>query len=213
MLINYPATDRKTLPIGLTKINVKSRQVFLADGTEEVMYSASPIDAARSILMYCDCSVALKLYLEGTVVHASTRFPTWSRFNVLFDLVEVTASKNTSVYMQVADTVDGVPQISQADYYEGNPFVSNTTVAVAGTKNTEAVYASLGRNARKGTLRHNGGTGVLLVEVSHNGIDFADAVPMGPGDVIEFDGDDIHTILVDANTNGTAYVLVLNPGV
>lgn len=213
MLINYPDTGRKTLPIGANHIDVKTGQVFLADGTEEKMYSAAPMEIAKSLLLYTDCSAKLELFREGTVVHTSTRFPTWSRFNEEFDLITVTTTKHTSFYVQLSDKNDGVPTISPATYYEGNPFVSSTNVAVVGTPNTEEVYAGLGRNGRRGTLRHNGTTGILSAETSHDGITYADAVPFGPGDVLEFDGDDIHSIRIDADTAGTPYVLIMTPEV
>jgi hypothetical protein len=213
LLINYPQSGRITLPIGTTNIDIKTKQVFLADGTTDEMYSVTPIEFARSLLLYADCSIDLKLYISGSVVHTSTRFPTWSRFDVKFDQMEITTSKQTSFYMQISNMFDGVPQIVQATYCEGNPFVSNTTVAVAGTPNNEEVYAGLGRNGRKGTLRHNGASGILSVETSHDGTTFADAIPLGPGDVLKFDGDDIHTIRIDADTNGTPYVLIMQPEV
>lgn len=177
------------------------------------MYSPRPLEDVGSMLMYVDCSVDIKLYHDGTLVQGSTRFPTWSRINETFDLMEITTTKNTSFYAQMAEEQDGAPQISQPTYYEGNPFVSSTTVAVAGTPNYEYVYAGLGRNGRKGMLRHNGASGILSIDTSHNGIDFAGAVPLGPGDVLDFNGDDIHTIIVDADTDGTAYVLIMQPEV
>lgn len=213
MLINYPDTGRKTLPIGANHIDVSTGQVFLADGTEEKMYCPAPMPTAKSVLLYTDCSVKLELFREGTVVHTSTRFPTWSRFNVVFDLITITTAKHTSFYVQLSDKANGVPEISQATYYEGNPFVSSTTVAVAGTPNTEEVYAGLERNGRRGTLRHAGTTGTLYAETSHDGITYADAIPFGPGDVLEFDGDDIHSIKIDTDTNDTPYVLIMTPEV
>ncbi|MCK5601496.1 hypothetical protein KAR91_06500 [Candidatus Pacearchaeota archaeon] len=213
MLVSYPRTGRKTLPIGETIIDITSQQVFLADSTEEVLESAEMIRVARSMLIYVDTSLDLKLYRKGALVHDSTRFPTWGRFDVVFDRMEITTTKHTSFYMQISDFEDGVPRISQPDYYEGNPYISNTEVAVAGSPNTEEVYDTLDRNARKGTLRHNSEKGILYIEHSHNGTDYTDQIPLNPGDAIEYDGDDIHTIKVDTDRDGTAYVLVLNPGV
>ena len=213
MLASYPKTGRKTLPIGETIINIKSGQVFLADDTEESIETDPQIPVARSLLMYVDISLDLKLYYEGALVHESTRFPTWGRFDVVFDRMEITTTKHTSFYMQISDLEAGVPGISQPDYYEGNPYVSETSVAAAGTPNTEEVFEALERNARKGTLKHSSVQGRLLVEVSHNGIDYTDQIPLNPGDAIQFDGDDIHTITVDTTVGGTSYVLVLNPGV
>jgi len=213
MLINYPDMDRKTLPIGANHIDVNTGQVFLADGTEEKMYSPEPMLIAKSVLLYTDCSIKLELFREGTLVHTSTRFPTWSRFNAIFGWITITTTKHTSFYIQLSDKVNGVPTISQASYYEGNPFVSSTNVAVAGTPNIEEVYAGLGRNGRRGTLRHNGTTGILYAETSHDGITYADAVPFGPGDVLAFDGDDIYSIRIDTDTDDTPYVLIMTPEV
>lgn len=213
MLINYPKIGRGVLPLGTTTIDVKSRQVIFPDGSEEEMYSEVAIDVARSIQIYTDASIMVRMSADGTLVHSSTRFPTWSRFNVEFDHIEIDATKSTSFYMQISDVVNGVPEIVPATYYEGNPYVSNTNVAVAGTPNTEAVFAALGMNARKGSLRHNSQNNQLYIEVSHNGTDFTAAIPLGPDDALEFDGDDIHTLRVDTDIGGTAYVLVLNPEV
>lgn len=213
MLVSYPLSGRKTLPIGENIIDIDSSQVFLADSTEEKLESAIPIHVARSLLIYVDVSINLKMYRKGALVHDSTRFPTWGRFDIVFDRMEIITTKNTSFYIQVSDYEDGVPRISQANYYEGNPYVSSTSIATAGTPNIEEVYSSLGMNARKGTLRHNSETGILNVEHSHNGEDFTDNIPLNPGDAIKYDGDDIHTIRIDSDISGTAYVLVLSPGV
>ena len=211
--VSYPDSGRTTIGIGVTKINIRSGQIIHTDGSKDVLYGSSNMNTARSFIMYTDCSVDVVLSLKGTIVQRTTCFPSWNRFKPEFDLIEITATKHTSFYIQLSANRDGVTSMARATYYEGNPYVSSTSVAVAGTKNTEEIYAELGKNGREGVLRHNDETGVLYVEISHDGVDYADIIPLGVGDTIEFDGDDLHTILIDADTDDTAYVLVISPEV
>ena len=211
--VSYPDSGRTTIGIGVTKINIRAGHIIHTDGSQGVLYGSSKMNTARSVIMYTDCSVDVALSLKGTIVQRTTCFPSWNRFKPEFDLIEITATKHTSFYIQLSGNRDGVTSMSRATYYEGNPYVSSTSVAVAGTKNTEEIYAELGKNGREGVLRHNDETGVLYAEISHDGVDYTDIIPLGVGDTIEFDGDDLHTILIGADTDDTAYVLVISPEV
>jgi len=82
LFINYPRRDKTKLPVGTTKIDISTGTVFLADGTTEEMYSARPIESCRSLLMYVDQTVEIRLERDGTPA-------TYLRYNLADDLVSV----------------------------------------------------------------------------------------------------------------------------
>lgn len=210
-ILNYPGTGKVSLCAGTTVIDVKSRQVILPDRTSYTMYGHGHIESALCILLFIDTTSNLKLFLKGTPVFVSSIFPEWFPLSgIEFDLIEITTSKETLFYVVLSNNADAISLVSPAGYTEGNPYVNTTTVAIAGTPNTEEIYAALERNGRNGTLTHNGLVGYLYVEVSHNGVDFTDPIPVEAGGKIVFDGDDIHTVYIDASIDGIEYTLTLS---
>lgn len=98
-------------------------------------------------------------------------------------------------------------------FLTGRPYVSETTVAAAGTPNTERIVTDpvqgLGRNAHTGYII-NDGPGSLLVRLSNDGATFAPVQTVIPNQILDLTGEDVHTVQIDASANATAYRLALH---
>ena len=108
LTMSYPESGKKTLSAGVTKINVKTGQVFLADGTTEQAYRSRPLYSAVSATLYTDKPISITLSLHGSVVQKTGLFEEWTRFEVEFDLIEITTTVDTSFYAQFSDTTNTV---------------------------------------------------------------------------------------------------------
>jgi len=112
LIINYPQTGRKILPVGTTRIHVKQKKVTLPDGTKESIYAARAIETCRSLLMYADQPVDIRLTRKGTLLFASTIFPEWTRMTDAhgFANIEITTTAETAFHISLAEDPDGVPE-------------------------------------------------------------------------------------------------------
>jgi len=112
LIINYPQTGRKILPVGKTKIHVKQKKVTLPDGTEEFIYAARSLETCRSLLMYADQPVDIRLTRRGTLLFASTIFPEWTRMTDAhgFANIEIETTNETAFHISLAEDPDGVPE-------------------------------------------------------------------------------------------------------
>ena len=106
--MSYPESGKKTLSTGITKINIKSKQVFLADGTTEEMYATRPLQTAKSATLYADKAISVTLSLRGSVVQKTGIFESWTRFQIEFDLIEITTTMDTSFYVQLSDSKESI---------------------------------------------------------------------------------------------------------
>jgi len=107
LFINYPRRDKTKLPVGTTKIDISTGTVFLADGTTEEMYSARPIESCRSLLMYVDQTVEIRLERDGTTI-----FPEWTRMTDIleFGIVEIDCAQETVFYIIMSEDPECVPE-------------------------------------------------------------------------------------------------------
>lgn len=112
LFINYPITGKRKLPVGTTKIDISTGTVFLADGTTEEMYSARPIEACRSLLMYTDQPIDIRLERDGTPHLLTTIFPEWTRMTDImeFGVVEIDCAQETVFYIIMSEDPEGVPE-------------------------------------------------------------------------------------------------------
>lgn len=112
LIMNYPRTERVELPVGVTKINVKTRQVFLPDGTIGEMYAPAPIETCKSFLIYTDAEFDMRASLNGKIVYTSTVFPLWTRSKVLeFDELEIETTAKTMFYIAMSNVMDAMASI------------------------------------------------------------------------------------------------------
>ena len=112
IIINYPQTGRKILPVGSTTINVKQKKVTLPGGDVEPIYAARPIKTCRSFLIYVDQPVDIRLTRRGTLLFGSSIFPEWTRVTDApeFGNINITTTTDTSFYIAMAEDPDGVPE-------------------------------------------------------------------------------------------------------
>ena len=110
--INYPATGRKTLPIGTTTITIRSGEVTLPDGTTEKIYSARAVKSCRSLLIYMDQPIDIILTWKGSPILISTVFPEWTRMAKLpeFEEIDIETTQETALYITMSEDPDGVPE-------------------------------------------------------------------------------------------------------
>lgn len=163
LVVNYPGIGKKDLPVGTSVIDIKSLQAFLADGTEDRIYSPRPINMACSLLMFTDAAIIVELTRDGTTVYSSSVYPSWERIKeIVFDRMEITATKKTNVHISLSDIPDGSPDIIEASYIEGNPYVYRGAVPVPAAPTMATVEidvrASLGRNSQTGFIANMGTT-------------------------------------------------------
>lgn len=93
-------------------------------------------------------------------------------------------------------------------YSAGNPFVRRNTVAVAGVPVTLNINAVIGSNAHTGTVSNLSAAADLFVELSSDGVTFADNILVPPQISLDLEGEDVHSIRLDASANVTLYQVI-----
>jgi len=112
LIMNFPRTGRYELPVGITKINVKTRSVTLPDGTTVEMYAPAPMATCKSFLIYTDAVCDIRVSLGGTIVHTSSVFPLWTRSKVIeFDEIQIDTSYPIMFYIAMSNTADAMASI------------------------------------------------------------------------------------------------------
>lgn len=112
LIMNFPRTARYELPVGVTKINVKTRMVTLPDGTTIEMYAPAPMETCKSFLIYTDAVCDIRVSLGGTIVYSSSVFPLWTRSKVIeFDEIEIDTSYPIMFYIAMSNTEDAMASI------------------------------------------------------------------------------------------------------
>ena len=114
LIINYPQTGRKPLPVGSTSVNVKQRKATLPDGTVESIYAARSMETCRSFLMYVDQPVDIRLTRHGALLFASGIFPEWTRITDApeFGSINITTTGDTLFYIAMSEDPNGVPMFT-----------------------------------------------------------------------------------------------------
>lgn len=111
-----------------------------------------------------------------------------------------------------------VSRQSDVTYFEGNPYIYETVVALVGQKNIHDIREgnstingvaitetqALLRSAHSGYVE-NLGPGNLLVEFSSDGTSYSGVRTLSPGQSQPLDKMDIVTLRLDTNVNNTAY--------
>jgi len=112
LIINYPQTGRKILPVGTTMIDVKQTKATLPDGTEETIYATRSIETCRSLLMYADQPVNIRMTRRGTLLFESTIFPEWTRMTDAYGFanIEIETTTETAFHISLAEDPNGVPE-------------------------------------------------------------------------------------------------------
>lgn len=114
IILNYPRTAKKLLPVGETVIafkNKQSKQVTLPDGSREDIYCSVPVELCKSATVYTDADITVDFSLEGVITFAGLITPPGVRIpNIWFDRVEITASSAALFYISMSTLPDGTPE-------------------------------------------------------------------------------------------------------
>lgn len=207
IIVNYPPTGDKDLPAGTHTFDFVERRVYLSDGTVEHMYTSAPLEICRSLLLYYDSEIDIKLYSQNILVYQTEISPPWVRNpNIEFDELKVTTAQPTMFHLQASNIIDGVWEISETEYYTGNPYIYRGTVAVAGTYVELDVRASLGRKAHHGFIANMDATVGVLRVYENDGVSWTSDYYTIPHDGVEnLSKTDISMLRIDSDVDNTAF--------
>lgn len=108
IISNYPRTNKKDLPIGITDINTRLGKAIIPDGTGgtvvEWLSAPIPDDPCRSILLYTNAKIDM-LLMDGDKINlSSTIFPSWLRIDkIQFDRIKITTTVISTVYLSISN--------------------------------------------------------------------------------------------------------------
>ena len=140
LLISYPKSGKKTLTTGTTIINIRGRQVRFADGTVEDLYSPRAFEKCRSLLIYTNREVDVRVLNGGDVVLMSSFFIGSQQMLNLgeFDSIEIEATGSTQFYIAMSEDPDGAPSTVQVTELDAIP------KPTGGTRATDSAATAVG---------------------------------------------------------------------
>jgi len=144
LLVSYPKSGKKTLTTGTTTINIKGRQVILADGTVDDLYSPRAFEKCRSLLISTDHTVDMRVLNGGDVVLMSSFFAGSQQLLNLgeFDSVEIEATASTEFYIAMSEDPEGAPSTIQSATVDGKAEVVSSPTR--GTRATDSAATAVG---------------------------------------------------------------------
>jgi hypothetical protein len=140
LLVSYPKSGKKTLTAGTTTINIKGRVVRLADGATDDLYSPRAFEMCRSLLIFTDHTVDVRVMNGGDVVLMSSFFTGSQQLLNLgeFDSVEIEATASTEFYIAMSEDPDGAPSTVQVTELDAVP------KPTGGTRATDSATTAVG---------------------------------------------------------------------
>lgn len=104
IISNYPRTNKKDLPIGITDINTRLGKAILPNSSVEWLSAPIPDDPCRSILLYTNAKIDM-LLMDGDKINlSSTIFPSWLRIDkIQFDRIKITTTVISTVYLSISN--------------------------------------------------------------------------------------------------------------
>ena len=128
IISNYPRTNKKDLPIGITDINTRLGKAILPNASVEWLSAPIPDDPCRSILLYTNAKIDM-LLMDGDKINlSSTIFPSWLRIDkIQFDRIKITTTTISTVYLSISNV--------EAPTIEASAEHSNKTSWVHGQTN------------------------------------------------------------------------------
>lgn len=207
---NYPLSGKKSLSANETVFfNIKYGNVTFSDGTVENMTQPISDNICRSIYVYTDRTIEIELYEEDRPELTTSIFPTqWRKIFVEFNTIKIKTNYPTNIYVIVSTEPEGVPSVNLADYNEGNPYTIRSSISVAGTAETFDINLVINKNAHTGTVSNASAAANLYVELSSDGITFADSIILYPQQDLDLEDEDVHSVRLDASANATPYQIV-----
>ena len=115
LLVSYPKSGKKTLTAGTTIINIKGRVVRFADGTIGELYSPRAFEKCRSLLIYTNHEIDVRVMNGGDVVLMSSFFTGSQQLLNLgeFDSIEIEATTSTKIYIAMSEDPEGAPSTNE----------------------------------------------------------------------------------------------------
>jgi len=144
LVVSYPKSGKKTLTAGMTTINIKGRQVILADDTVDDLYSPRAFEKCRSLLISTDRTVDVRVLNGGDLVFVSSFFTGSQRWSNLgeFDSVEIDATEDTQFYIAMSEDPEGAPSTIQSAMVDGKTEVISSPTG--GTRATDSAATAVG---------------------------------------------------------------------
>ena len=104
IISNYPRTNMRDLPIGITDINTHLGKVILPDASVEWLSAPIPNDPCRSILLYTNARIDMLLMYGDKINLSSTIFPSWLRIDkIQFDSIKITTTAISTIYISISN--------------------------------------------------------------------------------------------------------------
>ena len=145
LVVSYPKSGKKTLTAGMTTINIKGRQVILADDTVDDLYSPRAFEKCRSLLIFTDRTVDVRVLNGGDVVFVSSFFigsQQWLNLGE-FDSVVIDATDDTQFYIAMSEDPEGAPSTIQSAMVDGKTeVISSPTGGARATDSDTTVVGS-----------------------------------------------------------------------
>ena len=113
LMVDYPRSGKKELPVGTTRINIKARKVELPDDTSELMSMPRPITTCRSFTISTSRQIEIRATIDGTLVYTGSLFAGSQQTNNLaeFDTVEIDTDAVTAFHITLSEDAEGAPDV------------------------------------------------------------------------------------------------------
>ena len=221
LTITYPeAGGVKQLESGVAKFNFFEGKVVLPTGiTENLSNALSEHGFTHCNSISIDAELPCEIRIDNSGAFTTNAGIPFIRSNIKFKQLTIKTSRQTNVKIY-ASTSPKALQIEPSLFYSGNPYISNTSIATAGTKNIEDIRngsstingasrddsaQALGKNAHSGYI-YNLGPGDLSIEFN-DGTGYSNAETLKSNLTRDLEGMDISKIRIDATIDATEYYL------
>ena len=113
LVMSYPRSGKKELPVGATIININEGKVELPDGTREDIYMAHPVETCRSFTISTSRQIEIRASMDGTLVYTGSLFTGSQQTHNLaeFDTIEIDADAVTAFHITMSEDAEGAPSV------------------------------------------------------------------------------------------------------
>ena len=221
LIITYPeAGSTEELPVGVAVFDFFGGTVKLPTGIQDDLSDALREHGHKQChSITIDSEQPVIVRIDNSGAYTTNGRISFSRSNVSFQRISIETDRKTNVKLYASTTPNAL-RVEPRQFYSNNPFISNSTVDVVGTKNIEDIRSGsstingaaiddtsqcLGENATSGYI-YNSGPGNLSIEF-HNGVSYSEAETLPSNMTRDFEDMNISKIRIDTTIGGTAYIL------
>ena len=221
LVITYPEDgSTKELGIGTTTFDFYGGTVMLPTGTpDDLSDSLQEHDHFHCHSITIDSEQPIIIRIDNSGAFTTNAGIPFSRSSISFQRISVETDRKTNIKLYASTTPKAV-YIDPRKFYTNNPYISNTSVAIVGTKNIEDIRAGsstingvsrddasqcINENATSGYI-YNEGPGDLLIEF-HNGIEYSNAETLSSSMTRDLAEMNISKIRIDTTAADTSYIL------